>query len=118
MVDGGECIAKLLLQSIDSRSRFRSLISSSVSEIGYGLSREAFPLHLVRSSTSDKNGVLDDVLVRPFLDGGDSRVSIGLFSFDEDDDDDECSSMAFRFLSLESSILPRDASKSMGMNID
>jgi len=116
---GGEFTANPLLQSIDSRSRFCSLISSSVSEIGYGLSSELFPSCLVRSLISGKNGVLEDVLVIPVLEhfeGFDSRVFVGLFSIGEDDD--RFSSMAFRFLSLVSSILPRDASRSIGMKMD
>lgn len=71
-------------------------------------------------STSVTKGVRDEVLVTPdleHLEWGDWRLSDESCSCG-DDDDVGCSCMAFRFLSLESSILPRDASKSIGMKID
>ena len=77
-------------------------------------------MFLVSFSTSVTKGVRDDVLVTlvlEHLEWGDWRFSIDSCSCG-DDDDVGCSCIAFRFLSLGTSILPRDASKSIGMKID
>lgn len=126
-------IARPLLQSTDAVSRLRSLISSKVSEMGYGWGNKLFRLSLLlvlvvsllslEAAVSLGKGVLDEVLVIPW-----GSIRCWCFSLDEceqewDNDGDDlayCSAWHFRFRSLAvwSSILPRDASKSMWLSID
>jgi len=102
-----------------------------VSEMGYGWGNKLFRLSLLlalvlvllslEAAASLRKGVLDEVLVIPW---GSIRCwcsSLDEYEWDNDGEDlAYCSAWHFRFRSLavRSSILPRDASKSMWLSID
>ena len=81
-------IARPLLQSTDAVSRLRSLISSKVSEMGYGWGNKLFRLSLLlvlvvsllslEAAVSLGKGVLDEVLVIPW-----GSIRCWCFSLDE-----------------------------------